>query len=156
MPSEFEPTNGRSTAWQSASARRRLFPLIASWVSTAVAFIVAAAILPGVGIEGFWGALAVAAIVAALNAVIPPVLAMLRLPLTLVLGFVLVLVPDAGILLLTDRLTDGVLTVEGFGWALLAALVVAAVSVVLAVLLGSDDIASIRLAQRIARLLEVE
>ena len=43
------------------------------------------------------------------------------------------------------------LTVDNFGWALLAALVVAAVSVVLAVLLGSDDTSSIRIAQRIAR-----
>jgi hypothetical protein len=47
--------------------------------------------------------------------------------------------------------TEGVLTVDNFGWALLAALVVAAVSVVLAVLLGSDDMGSIRTAQRIAR-----
>ena len=87
---------------------------------------------------------------AALNAVIPPVLAALRLPLTLVLGFLLVLLADAGILLSTDALTDGMLTVDGFGWALLAALVVAAVSVVLAVFLGSDDTYSIRIAQRIA------
>ena len=34
-------------------------------------------------------------IVAALNAVIPPLLAALRLPLTLVLGFLLVLIADA-------------------------------------------------------------
>ena len=45
------------------------------------------------------GRAVVAAIVAALNAVIPPVLAALRLPLTLVLGFLLVLVADALILL---------------------------------------------------------
>ncbi len=81
----------------------------------------------------------VAAIVAALNAIIPPILAALRLPLTLVLGFLLVLLADAAILLLADDLTDGMLTVDSFGWALLAALVVAAVSVVLAVVLGSDD-----------------
>ena len=87
----------------------------------------------------------------ALNAVIPPVLAALRLPLTLVLGFLLVLIADALILQATDALTDGVLTVDNFGWALLAALVVAAVSVVLAVLLGSDDMSSIRIAQRIAK-----
>ena len=40
---------------------------------------------------------------------------------------------------------------DGLGWALLAALVVAAVSVGFAVLLGSDDTYSLRLAQRIAR-----
>ncbi len=80
-------------------------------------------------------------------------LAALRLPLTLVLGFLLVLIADAVILLVAADLnvTDGVLTVDNFGWALLASLVVAAVSVVLAVLLGSDDMSPIRIAQRIAR-----
>ena len=137
--------------WQPDRPRWRLFPLIASWLATGVAFMVAAGLLPGVSIDGFWGALLVAAIVAALNAVIPPALAAVRLPATLVLGFLLVLVADAGILLLTDSLTDGILTVDGFGWALLASLIVAAVSVVLAVVLGSDDTYSIRIAQRIAR-----
>ena len=113
--------------------------------------MVAAAILPGVDIVGFWGALLVAAIVGALNAVIPPVLAALRLPLTLVLGFLVVLIADALILLIAAEVTDGVLTVDSFGWALLASFVVAAVSVVLAVILGSDDMSSIRIAQRIAR-----
>ena len=37
-------------------------------------------------------------VVAALNAVIPPILAAMRLPLTLVLGFLLVLIADALIL----------------------------------------------------------
>ena len=128
-----------STGWQAERPQLRLFPLIVSWVAAGVAFIVAAGILPGVWIDGFWGALLVAAVVAVLNAFIPPVLAALRLPATLVLGFLLVLFADAGILLLTDALTDGVLRVDGFGWALLTALVVAAVSVVLAVLLGTDD-----------------
>ena len=72
-------------------------------------------------------------IVAVLNAVIPPLLAALRLPLTLVLGFLLVLVADAADAPARRRPADGVLTVDYFGWALLAALVVAAVSVVLAV-----------------------
>ncbi len=82
--------------------------------------------LPGVDIGTFWGALVVAAIVAALNAVIPPVLAALRLPLTLVLGFLLVLIADALILqIAAELLTDGVFTVDNFGWALLAAFIVA-------------------------------
>jgi uncharacterized membrane protein YvlD (DUF360 family) len=151
MPSDAERTYGQSTAWKPERTRIRLFPLIAAWFATGVALMVAAWLLPGVDIRSFWGALLVAAIVSALNAVIPPVLAALRLPLTLVLGFLLVLIADAAILLATDALTDGILTVDNFGWALLAALVVAAVSVVLAVLLGSDDVSSIRIAHRIAR-----
>ena len=146
-----EPSYGQSTAWQPEPPRWRLFPLLVSWFATGVALMVAAAILPGVHIDSFWGALVVAVIVAGLNAVIPPVLAALRLPLTLVLGFLLVLIADAVILLVAADLTDGALRVDNFGWALLAALVVAAVSVVLAVILGSDDMSEIRIAQRIAR-----
>jgi uncharacterized membrane protein YvlD (DUF360 family) len=153
MTSGPEPSYGHSTAWQPERPRLRPFPLLVSWLATGIALMAAAAILPGVDIKNFWGALLVAAVVAALNAVIPPVLAALRLPLTLVLGFLLVLVADAVILLIAANLnvTDGLLTVDNFGWALLASFVVAAVSVVLAVILGSDDMSSIRIAQRIAR-----
>jgi uncharacterized membrane protein YvlD (DUF360 family) len=151
MPIDSEPTYGQSTDWQPERPRLRVFPLVVSWLAMGIALMVAAGLLPGVSIESFWGALVVAAIVAALNAIVPPILAALRLPATLVLGFLLVLLADAAILLAADGLTDGVLSVDGFGWALLAALVVAAVSVVLAVILGSDDMSAVRIAKRIAR-----
>ncbi len=153
MPSDVEPAHARPTNWEAERPRRRLFPLLVSWLATGVALMVASWILPGVHIDSFWGALVIAVVVAALNAVIPPVLAALRLPLTLVLGFLLVLIADAVILLVAAdlNLTDGVFSVDNFGWALLASLVVAAVSVVLAVLLGTDDMSAIRIAQRIAR-----
>ncbi len=151
MSSEATSEYRGSSAWQPERPRWRIFPLLVSWFATGIALMVAAGILPGVDIENFWGALVVAAIIGALNAIIPPALAALRLPLTLVLGFLLVLVADALMLQLADELTQDVLTVDTFGWALLAALVVAAVSVVFAVLLGSDDMSSIRIAQRIAR-----
>jgi uncharacterized membrane protein YvlD (DUF360 family) len=153
MPSDLGSAHDQPTTLHGERARRRLFPLIVSWLATGVALMVASWILPGVHIDNFWGALVIAAVVAALNAVIPPLLAALRLPLTLVLGFLLVLIADAAILLIAADLnvTDGVFRVDNFGWALLASLVVAAVSVVLAVLLGSDDMSAIRIAQRIAR-----
>ena len=150
--SDSQPTQ-RSTDWQPERARIKLFPLLVSWFATGVALMVASWALPGVDIGTFWGALVVAAVVAALNAVIPPVLAAIRLPLTLVLGFLLVLIADALILQLAAELniTDGVFSVDNFGWALLAAFIVAAVSLVLAVLLGSDNMGAIRTAQRIAK-----
>jgi uncharacterized membrane protein YvlD (DUF360 family) len=150
MTDGAEQSYGHSV-WRPERPRFRFFPLLVSWLATGVALMVAAGVLPGVDIKSFLGALLVAAVVAALNAVIPPVLAALRLPLTLVLGFLLVLIADALILLVVADISDGVLTVDNFGWALLASLVVAAVSVVLAVFLGSDDTYAIRIAQRIAR-----
>ena len=144
-------TYGHSTDWKPERPRWRPYPLVVSWLATGIALMVASWVLPGVDVESFWGALLVAAIVGVLNAVIPPVLAALRLPLTLVLGFLLVLIADALILQLAAVVAESALTVDNFGWALLAALVVAAVSVVLAVFLGSDDTGSIRIAHRIAR-----
>jgi uncharacterized membrane protein YvlD (DUF360 family) len=151
MTSDSAQSYGQSMTWQPQRPRWRVFPLVVSWLGTGVALMVAAAVLPGVDIASFWGALLVAVIVAALNAVIPPLLAALRLPLTLVLGFLLVLIADALILLLAARWSDNVLTVDNFGWALLASLVVAAVSVIIAVIHGMDDETPIRIAQRIAR-----
>jgi uncharacterized membrane protein YvlD (DUF360 family) len=155
MASAPESTYGQS--WKPERPSLRLFPLIVAWVATGIALMVASWALPGVDIGSFWGALVVAAVVAALNAVIPPVLAALRLPLTLVLGFLLVLIADAVILQIAAELnvTDGVFSVDNFGWALLAAFIVAAVSMVLAVLLGSDNMGSIRTAQRIAKRLGI-
>ncbi len=150
MSSGPEPAYGQSTARKPERPRLRLFPLLMSWIATGIALMVAAALLPGVHIDDFWGALLIAVIVAALNAVIPPLIAALRLPLTLVFGFLLVLIADAFILLIAADVTDGILRVDNFGWALLAALVVAAVSVILTVILGFDDTSSIRVAQRIA------
>ena len=150
-PSNSEQTYGQSTAPQPERPPFKVFPLVVSWLATGIALMVASWLLPGVDIASFWGALIVAAIVAALNAVIPPFLAALRLPLTLVLGFLLVLFADALILLLAAEVAENALSVDNFWWALLAAFVVAAVSVVLAVLLGSDDMGSIRIAQRIAK-----
>jgi uncharacterized membrane protein YvlD (DUF360 family) len=131
---------------------RSALHLLVTWFASAVALLVAALIVPGVDIESFWGAMVVAAIVAVLNAVIPPVIAALRLPLTLVTGFLLVLLADAAMLVAASMWTDGFLEVDHFGWALLAALVAAAVDLVIEVVIGRDDAASAyRISRRIAR-----
>ena len=84
----------------------------------------AAAIVPGFGLEQTGAAFVVAAAIALLNAVVPPALAALRLPFTLLTGFLLVLVADALLLqLASDVLSDDV-HVGTFGDALLAALVI--------------------------------
>jgi uncharacterized membrane protein YvlD (DUF360 family) len=144
---------GKAVSWQPERPKLKPLRLLISWVLTAVAFGVAAAILPGVDIEGAWGALAVAAVAAVLNAILPPVVAALRLPFTLVLGFLLVLILNAVVLKLASDLLENAFHVDNFWWALLAALLVAAVSVVLEVIFGTndDDAYSLRVIQRIAR-----
>ena len=93
------------------------------------------------------------AIVAALNAVLPPLLAALKLPFTLVAGFLLVLLADALMLLAADEITDNAIHLDSFWIALLVALVASAVIVVLEVITGSndEDTYTIRVIQRLAR-----
>ena len=133
----------------------RLKPLrlLVSWLLSAVALLVAASIVPHVDIPSFWGAVLVAAVVAIVNAVLPPILAALRLPFTLVIGFLGVLVIDAFALLFASDLDDSAIQVDSFWWALLTALIAAAVSVVLEVIFGTndDDTYSLKVVRRIAR-----
>lgn len=90
-------------------------------------------------VKTFLGAVEAAALIAVFTAIAPPVVAALRLPLTLVLGFLAVLVVDALVLLLVSDLAPNDFKVDSFGWALLAALVMAAAGMVLQVFLGVDD-----------------
>src|SRR5205814_331727 len=99
------------------------------------------------------GALAAAAVIAVLDAVLPPIVAALRLPLMLLVGLVLILVLDALMLLAADSITNGDLSVSSFWSALGVALVAAAVGIVLDVVLGTndEDTYTFRVIQRIAR-----
>ncbi|HET9322819.1 MAG TPA: phage holin family protein [Gaiellaceae bacterium] len=137
--------------WTPERPRFKPLRLLLSWASTAVALWFAAAILPGVDVADWSGAVLMAVCVAALNAVLPPILAALRLPFTVALGFVLVLLLNALVLVVASDIITSY-EVDSFWWALAAALVVAAVSVVLDVIFGTndDDTYSIRVVQRIA------
>src|SRR5688572_6597281 len=143
---------GESVSWQPERPLFRPLRLLISWAFTALSLWVAALVLPGVDVIDHWGALAMAAVVAVLNAIIPPVLAALRLPFMLALGFILVLIANALVLLLGSDILYS-FEVDNFGWALLAALLVAAVSMVLEVIFGTndDDTYTLRVVQRIAR-----
>ena len=106
----------------------RLHPLrlLVAWVLSALGLLVAAYIVPGVDVGSFAGALAVTAVIAVLNAIVPPVLAALRLPFTIATTFLLVLVADALMLMAADALTEGAISVDSFWWALVTALIASA------------------------------
>src|SRR5215211_8938638 len=80
--------------------RPRLHPgrLAIAWLGSALALLLATGLAPGAELKGFGGAVAVAAIVGVLNAVLPPLVAALRLPFTVAIGFLAVLALDAVIL----------------------------------------------------------
>ena len=140
-------------AWRPARPKFRPAALILAWILSAAALLAATWILPGAHVNNFWGALAATAVIAVLNALVPPIVAALRLPLMLVLGLLIILVLDALMLLAADRVTGGDLSVDSFWSALGVALVASAVGVVLDVIFGTndDDTYTYRVIQRIAR-----
>ncbi|HSR24691.1 MAG TPA: phage holin family protein, partial [Candidatus Eisenbacteria bacterium] len=133
--------------------RFRLLRLLLTWLAAALALLVAALILPGVRVPSLSDALVAAILIAVLNAVLPPLVAALRMPFTVALGFVLALAVDAVVLVLVSHIDPRAFQVDSFWWALLAALVMAAASVVLDTLLGieDDDTYTLRVIRRIVR-----
>ncbi len=148
-----ERAYGKKVAWKPERPRFKLLQLVLSWLLTALAMWVAAAILPGVDVVEQGGALLMAAVVGVLNALLPPLLAALRLPFTVGLGFILALIMNALILLAGSELLERTYEVDNFGWALLAALLIAAVSIVLEIIFSTndEDTYSLRVIQRIAK-----
>jgi uncharacterized membrane protein YvlD (DUF360 family) len=143
---------GEAPGWTPERPRFRAGQLLLGWFLGAVSLLVATTLVPGASDSTFRAALAVAVALAVLNAVLPPLVAALRLPFTALLGFFLVLFVDAGMLLLADRVGSG-LEIDSFWSALGVAIAAAAVGVVLSVLFGTndDDVYSLRVVQRIAR-----
>jgi uncharacterized membrane protein YvlD (DUF360 family) len=142
-----------SSLWTPEKPKLRPFRVVLNWLVASAALLIAAQIVPGATVNDFGGAVFTVAIVALLNALLPPLIAALRLPLMLLVGFLLVLVLDALMLLAVDSLTDRGVHFTSFWAALLVALVASGVGVALDVLVGTndDDVYTFRVAQRIAR-----
>ena len=142
-----------ATKWQPERPKLRPLRLLVVWLIDALALLLAAGIVPGADIHGFVGAVIVAAIVAVLNALLPPIVAALRLPFTVVLGFLLILALDAAILMLAADAVPEELAIDGFASALGVALIAAAVSTAAGAVAGIDDDESytLRVARRVGR-----
>ncbi len=148
-----EPVHAAPVGWQPETPRLRPLSLLFGWIVSAASVYIAAGLVPGVSIDDPAGAFLVAGSIAVVNVVLPPLIAALRLPFTLVSGFLLVLFADAGALMLTDELFPEVLGIAAFRDALVASLVMAAVSIVLQVIAGTEDNDeyTFRVIRRIAR-----
>ena len=143
---------GEVPGWSPEKPRLRPGQLVLTWLLAAVALVVATKLVPGASDSTLGAAIVVAALIAVLNAVLPPVVAALRLPFTALAGFFAILALDALMLLLADHYSEG-LTIDSFWAALGVALAASAAGVVLGVLFGTndDDEYSFSVVQRIAR-----
>lgn len=129
----------RAREWRPEPVRLRAAPIIAAWFNGAVALFAAAAVLPGVDIGGIPGAVVAAGLIGVLNILFPPLVAALRIPFTAGLSFVVVLLLNAGVLLAAAELQPQALTIDGFAWALAAALATSALGLALEVITGTND-----------------
>jgi uncharacterized membrane protein YvlD (DUF360 family) len=146
-------TYGQQLRWDPATPRLRIGRLLLAWIVGAVSLLAAAWLVPGVELHGALAALVVVLVVGAINGVLPPLLAALRLPFTLVLGFLLVLFADAAALRIAADVLPDDIHVDSFGAALAAALAMAVANTALQVVLGTndDDEYTLRVTRRIAR-----
>jgi uncharacterized membrane protein YvlD (DUF360 family) len=139
--------------WKASAPRVRPDLLVVHWLVATIAVFVAAWAVPHVSVGSIPHAAVAAALIAALNAMLPPLVAALKVPYTLLIGFLASLALDPAILLLAAAIDPKSFKVDGFGWALLAALVIALVSLVLEVIFGvdDDDAYTLRVVKRVAR-----
>lgn len=116
--------------------------LLLRWVCLAAAVWFTTAVVPGIDVDGGLGTyLLVAAVFATVNAVLGTIVRLLTLPLVLLTLGLFSLVVNALMLQVTDALMDS-LEVDGFWWAVVAALVIAVVSALLeVVVLPKEDVA---------------
>lgn len=91
-------------------------------INSIVVFI-GAYILDGVKIKSFWTAIGVAILLGLINMFIKPLILLLTLPLTILTLGLFVLVINAWILMIIDKMVDG-LTIKGFWWAVLYSVII--------------------------------
>lgn len=95
-----------------------------------VAIALVALVIPGVRFEGAVALFLAALVLGVANAVLRPLLVFFTLPLVLLTAGLFIVVINAGLLYLVAWIVPG-FHVHGFGWALLASLIISAVSFVL-------------------------
>lgn len=109
----------------------------------AVALWAASAIVSGISYEGDWVSLLLVALVfGLLNAIIRPILALLSCPLQILTLGLFTLVLNAGMLLLTSSVSQGLglaFYVDGFMAAFLGGLVISIVSILLSSFVRDDN-----------------
>jgi putative membrane protein len=103
-------------------------------IVNALAVFITAYLLKGVSVKNFFTAIITALLIGLVNAFLKPVFVFLTIPLTIVTLGLFLLVIDALLILLVDKMLSG-FKVKSFGWAILFSIVVSIVNTVLVWLL---------------------
>ena len=111
--------------------------LIIRVLLSALAVVILAKILPGVGVDSYTTAIIVAVVLSLLNFIVRPILVILTLPVTILTFGLFLLIINAIIILLADNLIDG-FAVDSIWWALLFSLLLSFLQTILFSLLKED------------------
>lgn len=103
---------------------------ILKYAALVFSILLVARYVPGITVEGFWGAMVAALVLSLLNLFIKPLIFVLTLPLTLITFGLFAFVINAAVLWLAGRISDG-FEVEGFIPALIGAAIISLVSYVI-------------------------
>ncbi len=112
--------------------------LILRILLSALAVVLLSKILPHVSVDTYFTAVVVAIVLSLLNFLVKPVLVILTLPVTIVTFGLFLLIINAIIILLADRLVNGFM-VDGIWWALLFSLLLSFLQSLLFSLLREKD-----------------
>jgi putative membrane protein len=103
--------------------------LILRWLLNTIALLIVAILVPHFHYDNFVAVAIAALVLGLLNAIVRPLLFVLTLPLTIVTLGLFLLVLNAIMLELTSFLVSG-FRIDSFGWAVVGAVVLAAVSLI--------------------------
>ncbi|MDX1363168.1 phage holin family protein [Arenibacter latericius] len=104
---------------------------------SAIAVVILANILPGVGVSSYGTAIIVAIVLGLLNYIVKPILVIFTLPVTILTLGLFLLIINAIIILLADSLVQG-FTVDNIWWALLFSLLLSFLQSLFYSLLNDD------------------
>lgn len=111
--------------------------LLIKLLLNALAVFILAYLLSGVDVDGYVGALIVALVLSVLNLLVKPILVIFTLPATILTLGLFLLVINAIIILLADKLVSG-FSVDSFWWALLFSILLSILESILHSLLKED------------------
>lgn len=110
------------------------------WLVNAISLFVVTALLPAVKTEeGIFPLLLVALLIGVINALVRPVLYLLSCGLIILTLGLIIPVLNALLLLLADRVAGSAFDIDGFGWAIVAALIMGFVNWLLSQIFGLDE-----------------
>lgn len=112
--------------------------LILRVLLSALAVVILARILPGVGVDSYTTAIIVAIVLSLLNFIVKPILIILTLPVTILTLGLFLLIVNALIILIADSLISG-FTVDSIWWALLFSLLLSLLQSIFYSFLKADD-----------------